>query len=494
MFKTLYGKIVTILLALFLMLGLMYVLLSTFTTRLFIQEGAQRLNRNLAKHLVSTNVYIESGRTNQKALKASFDMLMDINRNIEVYLLDPVGKVLAYSAPPDKVRRKTVSLEPVTRFLQDAEKLPILGDDPRDPARQKVFSTAAITSNGSLEGYLYIILGSEKSDSVAQMLQGSYILRLSSWVALAGLFFVFAAGLLLFNLLTRRIRRLAAEMSHFQASDFQEAGPLPPSFRETSGDEIDRLREVFGEMSGRMVQQIHKIREADELRRELVSSVSHDLRTPLASLRAYLETLMLKGERLSAEEKEKYLTTALKHSERLGDLVSELFELAKLESADTQLKWEPFHLGELMQDIAQEFQLAGDQKSIRIETEFPENLPFVSADIGLIERAVQNLIDNALRYTPEGGTVTMALTPGESNVAVSVQDTGVGIAEKDLPHIFDRFYRIKEHPREESEGSGLGLAITKRIIELHGSRIEVASERNVGTTFTFHLPVDRSGS
>ncbi len=492
MFRSLYGKIVTILLGLFLLLGLLYVLLSTFTTRLFIQEGAQRLNRNLAKHLVSRNAYIENGKTNDEALKTSFDMLMDINRNIEVYLLDPQGTVLAYSAPPEKVRRKTVTLEPVTRFLHEDETLPILGDDPRDPARQKVFSAAPITSNGSLEGYLYIILGSEKSDTVSQMLQGSYILRLSSWVALAGLVFVFAAGLLLFNLLTRRIRRLAVEMGNFQAGDFQEPALLPPSHREERGDEIDRLRQVFGEMSGRMIGQMHKIREADHLRRELVSSVSHDLRTPLASLRGYLETLLLKREKLSPEEHEKYLTTALRHSERLGELVSELFDLAKLESVDMQVKWEPFHLGELVQDVAQEFRLAGEQKRIRIETEFPENLPFVSADIGLIERAVENLIDNAIRYTPEGGTVTVALSAEPSQVAVRVQDTGIGIPEEDLPHIFDRFYRTKGHPCDESDGSGLGLAITRRIIELHGSQIQVASEPNVGTTFTFHLPLARS--
>ncbi len=489
MFKTLYGKIAAILLALFLLLGLMYILLVLFTTRLYIQEGAQRLNRNLARHLVSENRYIENGRINEAALKKSFDMLMDINRNIEVYLLDGEGNLLAYSAPPDTVRRKQVSLAPIRRFMTDGEKLPILGDDPRDPIRQKVFSASPIPADGSPEAYLYIILGSEKYDSVAQMIQGSYILRLSFWIAVAGLIFVFTAGLLLFNLLTRRIRRLAREVDRFKEADFEEPVSLPQKSKPRGGDEIDRLEGVFGEMSGRMIEQLSKIREADHVRRELVSSLSHDLRTPLASLQGYLETLLLKGEKISPEEKEKYLSTALKHSERLGKLVSELFDLAKLESVDAQVQWEPFHLGELVQDIAQKFQLAAEEKKMKIEVKFQENLPFVSADIGLIERAVQNLVDNGIRYSPQGGTVTLRLTPEGSKVAVSVKDNGRGIAEKDLPHIFERFYRTRERDRKGSDGSGLGLAITKRIIELHGSSIQVDSELNVGTTFIFHLPI-----
>ncbi|MDX1764064.1 MAG: histidine kinase dimerization/phospho-acceptor domain-containing protein, partial [bacterium] len=397
MFRTLYGKIAAILLALFLLLGLMYLFLVLFTTRLYIQEGAQRLNKNLARHLVSENRYIENGRINEAALKKSFDMLMDINQNIEVYLLDWEGNLLAYSAPPDTVHRKKVSLEPVQRFMADGEKLPILGDDPRDPRRQKVFSASAIPPDGAPEAYLYIILGSEKYDSVAQMLQGSYILRLSSWIAVAGLIFVFATGLLLFNLLTRRIRRLAGEMDRFKEADFEAPVSLPRQSKRRGGDEIGRLEGVFGEMSGRMIEQVSKIREADHVRRELVSSVSHDLRTPLASLQGYLETLLLKGEKISSQEKEKYLTTALKHSERLGKLVSELFDLAKLESVDARVQWESFHLGELVQDLAQKFQLAAEEKQIAIQVKFPENLPFVSSDIGLMERAVQNLVDNALR-------------------------------------------------------------------------------------------------
>ena len=176
----------------------------------------------------------------------------------------------------------------------------------------------------------------------------------------------------------------------------------------------------------------------------------------------------------------------------MRDLISELFELSKLESQETEIKSEPFHIGELVQDMVQKNQLLAQKKNIIIKMEFPENLPFVFADIGLIERAIQNLLDNALLYTKEGSTITLTLKPYETKITVQVSDEGYGIKEQDIPYIFDRLYRVQKQKKEDSDSTGLGLAITKRIIELHGSSIEVLSELNRGTTFTFYLPVYRT--
>ncbi len=173
-FKTLYGKIATTLSVLFLFLGLLYVLLSFFTTRLHIHEVDQRLYKNLAEYLVSETFFIRDGKVNEEALKESFETLMHINPNIELYVIDAAGTILSHAAPPEKVVRDTVSLEPVTKFLHDSEGPPIFGDDPRDPHRQKVFSVSPIPTDGTIEGYLYIILGSEEYDSASHMLQRSH--------------------------------------------------------------------------------------------------------------------------------------------------------------------------------------------------------------------------------------------------------------------------------------------------------------------------------
>ena len=479
-----------VLLGLFSLVGILSVLLILFTTRMHMQEVHQKLNRSLAENLVKEKNLMIGGKVNDKALKEVFHMLMVINPSIEVYLLDPEGKILAFSAPPGKVKRPSVSLNPIRRFTNSSGDLPILGDDPRDLARKKVFSAAPIAVEGRTEGYLYVILGGEAYDSVAQMLQGSYILRLSTWAVLAGLLFTLLAGLLLFNILTRRLRNLTAAMEAYKQSDFLEKSTLPRVHTSEKGDEIDTLGATFNEMAERIHKMLLTFKETDRLRRELVANVSHDLRTPLASLQGYLETLLLMEGKLSQEEQQRYLKIAVRHSERLGRLVSELFELAKLDSYETRPQFEAFSLGELVQDIVQKYQLPAEKNGLRLETPYRKDLPFVWADIGLIERVFENLIENAMRYTEKSGSITVDMIQQDKHLKVLVSDTGRGIPPNEIPYIFDRFYRVDKDNR--TDGTGLGLPIAKQILKLHGSPIEATSSPDRGTTFSFQLPLQGS--
>jgi predicted ATPase/signal transduction histidine kinase len=228
--------------------------------------------------------------------------------------------------------------------------------------------------------------------------------------------------------------------------------------------------------------------ENSYLRRDLIANVSHDLRTPLVSMRGYLEVLVAKGDRLDAEQRARHLAVAVRQSEHLARLVDELFELAKLDFKGITLDRETFALGDLANDVLQKFQLAADGHRINLSAEVRPGLPCVHADLGLIERVLENLIGNALRHTPAGGRVTVRLQAGAGGVEVEVADTGGGIAAADLPHVFDRYYRSAEARRAGASGAGLGLAITRRILELHGSRIAVDSTVGVGTRFVFCLP------
>ena len=486
--RTLYGKLVLALLALIGVVSIVFVALSVTTARLHFQEINQRLNETVAQNIVKRDLLIHGGEIDGPAFEKAFDDLMVVNPAIELYLTDPEGAILAFSAPPGKVVRPRIALAPVRAFLDGDAEFPIRGDDPRHLERQKVFSAAPIMDGAELQGYLYIVLGGEAYDSVVAMFQTSYILRLSTGIAILSLLLALVAGLLAFKFLTQRLRRLAAEMDAFRRSEFRTPARLPFAPRRAPRDEIDQLGQTFQQMSERITEQFQQLQRADSSRRDLVANVSHDLRTPLTALQGYLETLRLKLGSLARDEQARYLDLALEHSGRLGQLVEELFELATLENLDLKLSFEPFSLAELVQDVSQKYHLAAEKKHLRLETDIPRSDAFVSGDIGLIERVLDNLIDNAIKYTAEGGTIRLTLIPGEADVTASVTDTGRGISAAALPHIFERFYRAEAGGRDTTQGTGLGLAIAERILSLHGSACEVESTPGQGSVFSFHLP------
>ncbi|RJQ47384.1 MAG: sensor histidine kinase [Gammaproteobacteria bacterium] len=495
MFKTLAAKLAAVLLGLLCLIGALYSALTFFSSEMYQQEVTQKLNWKLAEHLVSEKTLMLEDKVNQGALDELFKMLMVINPNIEIYLLNTEGAILACSVPVEQLQRKQVALAPLKNFMEGSQHAPILGDDPRDTRARKIFSVSRVPVDGVTQGYLYVVLGGQAYDSVAQMLQGSHIVRMSTWALAASLVLTLLAGLLLFRSLTRRLTRLAVGMESFQRTELRdEPSAMTPAARpsacdaQAGGDEIDRLGASFNQMAARIKRQMDALKETDTLRRELVANVSHDLRTPLASLQGYLETLLLKEGELSAEEQRHYLEIACRHSEKLGRLVEELFELAKLDSNAAPVRMEPFALDDLAQDVAQKFQLAARDKGVVLEVICPQRLPLVQADIGLMERVLANLIENALRYTPAGGRVTLGLSHEQDAVTVRMQDTGCGIPQEDLPHVFERFYRVEKTRQEHTGGAGLGLAIAKRILDLHGAGISVESSLNAGTTFTFKLP------
>jgi signal transduction histidine kinase len=196
----------------------------------------------------------------------------------------------------------------------------------------------------------------------------------------------------------------------------------------------------------------------------------------------------LKNDSLNEAERKRYLEITRKHTLRLRQLIGDLFELSKLDSASVKPSLEWFSLAELLQDVTQEFELEAERKGIRIEAGSRHEAFMVYADIGLIQRVLENLLRNALKHTPRGGTVSISLDPKPGCVAVSVADTGCGIAEHELERIFDRFYRSQQGEEERSNSAGLGLAIVKRILDLHGSRITVTSKPEQGTRFEFEIP------
>jgi signal transduction histidine kinase len=485
--RTLSAKLTLALIAILAVTGAAWIALTLTSTRLYQEEVDQSLNAPLAQYIADAYPLIQGGEANHPVLKELFDKLMVINPRIEVYLLDGDGRILAFSAEDGRVKRKTVNMDPIRAWLAGPDMLPLRGDDPRDPARQKPFTAAPVKDGDALAGYLYVVLGGEKYDSVAGMVSESLIVRLSLFAGGLGLLAALAAGMLSFAWLTRRLRRLTQAVDRFRDDSFES--PMRLAGWRRGGDEIDRLGVTVEEMSQRIADQIEQLRQADAARRDMVANISHDLRTPLASLQGYLETLLMKEDSFSPEEKHKYIDLAARQGDRLSRLVTELFELTMLDSTGTRLNFEPFSLPELVQDVTQKFQPQAERRNMTLELDMPASAPFVRADIGLIERVLENLIENAIKYTPEGGTVSLSLVPDADGIEARIADTGPGIPEADRDRIFERFYRVEKSRADAPEGAGLGLAITRRILQLHDSPIAVESTPGHGAAFSFRLPL-----
>jgi two-component system phosphate regulon sensor histidine kinase PhoR len=235
-----------------------------------------------------------------------------------------------------------------------------------------------------------------------------------------------------------------------------------------------------------VLQDLTEVRRAEQARRSLMANLSHDLRTPLASLQAMIETLQdgALDDRAAALD---FLRRMDEEVQSLNRLVNEVLELSRIETGQLELYRAETELGELLERAAARMEAQAQQSDISIELDVATDLPLPHMNASRIEQVLLNLLQNALNFTPSGGAVTLIAAPEDDQIVVRVQDTGIGIAADDLPHIFERFYKADR--ARSSGGTGLGLAIAKHLIERHGGRIWAESQVGQGTTVSFTLPL-----
>jgi len=485
--RSLYGRISI----LYLILALALVLLCAWVTvrhfGLFISEVEQKLNRDLAENIAHELQDSLQAGAYEAGVHSMGEHLAMLHPSLELYVLDGDGRILAHSPSREEVLLQQVSTAPIQALLDGDEPLPIWGDYPCDPPEPKVFSAAPVSLAGGSPGYVYVILRGKAAGSAASMLQNSYIVRTLGVNLLIVLGFTGVVGVALFALLTRRFRNLTDVVRRFKAGDHDERMDTQQD------DEIGELGQAFNEMADTIAAQVEALRQTDEARRELVASVSHDFRTPLTSIRGHAERLLNRSDR-DAATVDQALQTILQNTERLNRLADQLHELSRLDAQQGSPSIERFSIAELVHDIAVKFQPKAEACGIELAADRDDDLPPVHADIGLIERLISNLVDNALSNTPEGGEVHIDLSHRRDQVHVQVEDTGRGIPDDEVPLVTQRFYQIQRDGSKDPEGSGLGLSIAAEIAELHASALDIDSAVGKGTRITFHLPTEPPAS
>ncbi len=482
LFRSLYARIAIVYLLLLVSLCAICSWLIVVNGNRFVAEMEQRFNLMLAADIAAQLAQPLTTDLNGQAMRRAVQQITNFNHSLSLYVLDQRGKVLATFSCPQALGR-TLTMQPLLAFINASATLPVRGEDPCNGQSHKIFSAAPVDLGVQGKGYLYVILDSPLNASQASRIRGSYILRTLGLIALAALLVTGVVGLILFAWLTRRFRRLTNSVHRFKAGEYDAI------VEDTSGDEIGDLARAFNAMAARIRQQIEALEQTDSMRRDLIANISHDFRTPLTSLRGYAERLS-GTKTMNEHEHQAHLKHMHASIAQLTQLADSLSVLSQLDAHEAAVRFEPFSLAELIQDICAKFQPQAQQSGIALTAVQPladGDVTHVSADIALIERAISNLVENALASTDLGGEVQLKLETGTNHVSVTVRDNGAGIAEEELELVTQRFYRTQASRSQGRSGSGLGLAIAREIAELHGGTLLLQSQPGKGSQIGIRL-------
>jgi signal transduction histidine kinase len=316
----------------------------------------------------------------------------------------------------------------------------------------------------------------------------AYLMFLSTHdLNLLGLLMLFSLGVAVaFALLVTRVFDNALQ-ALLTGVRLMGEGRLETRVKVDSGDELEQVAEAFNVMAQRLEEAFGRQRDLEEARRNLVAAVSHDLRTPLATVRAMVESINdgVVTDKATIERYHHTMQTEIAH---LSSLIDDLFELSQIDSGTLELKPESSSIGDLVSDTLEALRPQAEQRRLKLQGELTGRLPSVSMDVPRMQRVLYNLVQNALRHTPPDGTVIIRAVDAGSEIEISVADTGEGVEAEELARVFERFYRGSRARSRQEAGSGLGLTIAKGIVELHGGRIWADSSLGQGSTFVFTIP------
>ncbi|MTI81641.1 MAG: HAMP domain-containing protein [Firmicutes bacterium] len=361
----------------------------------------------------------------------------------------------------------------------------------------KLFNGEIITHRGRNDFFKTDVLSigipiNDANSSAGAVIIHSPLKPLAGQLAVFKLITIYTAvgGIFLATLLSlffsRMVSRPLLDMS--KVSLAMASGDFTRRIEVSTKDEVGLLANSLNTLSTRLQEKLTQLKRIDETRREFVSNVSHEIKTPLTIIQAFTEVLQDDFVTTDKERKE-YLNNIEDEVQRLKRLVNDVLNLKKMEEGRDDFEKDFINLKSLINKIQEKFNALQEESGVRLLFKLDRRIPNVYCNRDRIEQVFINLIDNAVRHTPKGGEVSITVTSTASNVRIEVKDSGKGIPKEDLPMIWERFYKADKSRNRDKSGTGLGLAIVKKIVEAHGGCIDVVSEVNKGTTFTIVLPI-----
>lgn len=463
-------------------LCLLFIALTYLSTNRFHQASTQLLNKDVAAHIAEFTSPFNSNGINKRKADSVFHDAMVLSPSAEVYFLDTSGKVIAFHANEKEVKQWNLPLENIRKLITSKGSIYIKGTDPRDPENDKIFSAAEVKSTSENLGYIYVILGS--NEKVTGMLYNGYLGNLLAKAICVIIVLSIILSFIYLNRLQKNYNHVVHVLQRF------ESGDLEARFKLQEQHELTPITQAFNKMADLLLYNINRLTKSEKERKDFITHISHDLKTPLAIARGYTETLFLKraDKELSNEEMELCLQMILTKIQQTDTMVNQLFELSRVESVEFKAAKEPFVLSEIVQETVNVFQLLSSQKKVTLKCTQCQYHVWVNADVSMMERVIQNLVDNAVNNTPENGTVSVSLAVDKNTLIFRIQNTG-----SPLPH---ELLQWINNSKEEnildanwSSRSGIGFRIIKKILQLHNSTLIAYTENDSGNIFTFSLPI-----
>ena len=458
---------------------LLFMGITYLSTSNFHEASMQLLNKDVAAHIAKFTSPFKDGGIDKKKADSVFYDAMVLSPSAEVYFLDTSGKVIAYHADVNDIKQWELSLENIKKLIASQGKEYIKGPDPRDPGNPKIFSAAEVLNGDKQLGYIYVILGSNKN--ITKMLYNSYFSGL-----IIKVFFVIIILSILFsffyiNRFQKSFNYMLVILEKFQNGDFEARFPL------NKNGELEPVTAAFNKMADLLVYNIDRITKSEKERKDFIANISHDLRTPLSIARGYTETLLMKKEKhISPQEEGEFLQLVYKKMVQVEYMVKQLFDLSKMESVSFVPSKEPFVFSEILQEIVHESLSAAQEKNIKIDSSNSEDASWIFADVGMIERVIQNLVVNAIKHTPQNGSIKVSLEKDSGMLIFKIQNSGQILNEQ----MINWFNNPKDTNllSNRPANTGLGLVIVKKILQLHQFRHAVLRTDN-GNTFIICIPM-----
>ncbi|MGI2109331.1 sensor histidine kinase [Shewanella frigidimarina] len=442
----------------------------------------QSLHLQLAEHMAHINPLLSQGITSDAALKEAFHDFMLLGPSFEIYTLDPDGKVIAYDAKEEKIKTHRVDTTIIQQFL-NGDNLPVLGTDPRSEDTHKIFSASKlITKDGLHSGYLYVIIGGEDYDSWQALINAENQPKI--WGATIGFWIIFALVLfvILLRYFTRPIQKLAQDLTELKNTPMSDKLMLPQRYRGSL--EISQLSHHINHLLQEIQLQQQQVKRQQQAKHDFLLHLSHDLKTPLTALLGYIDTWLILPEH---ERDEALIQYAANSGQTLQQLLAQLLELAALENGQIDAQLQQVNLSELLSDIEQTF--TPRAKKLGVQLDFDINhASKIYTDPTLMRRILNNLVDNALRYTPAGGKIQIINAQQNGQQWLTVRDTGAGMHKHEVDALKQlSMTRLSFEANQSLPQLGVGLAIVRQLLGLLKCRIEIDSQPGVGSEFKIEL-------